>query len=80
MLHINKKFKVFTGFRFKEYLCAVRIKAAENYLIETEKSITDTILKLKGQITIIAVAHRLTTLAQCDFKVKFENGKAFIIK
>ena len=47
---------------------------------ETEKSITDTILKLKGQITIIAVAHRLTTLAQCDFKVKFENGKASIIK
>lgn len=47
---------------------------------ETEKSITDTILKLKEQITIIAVAHRLTTLAQCDFKVKFENGKAFIIK
>lgn len=47
---------------------------------ETEKSITDTILKLKGKITIIAVAHRLTTLAQCDFKVKFENGKAFIIK
>lgn len=47
---------------------------------DTEKSITDTILKLKGQITIIAVAHRLTTLAQCDFKVKFENGKAFIIK
>lgn len=46
---------------------------------ETEKSITDTILKLKGQITIIAVAHRLTTLAQCDFKVKFENGKAEII-
>ena len=46
---------------------------------ETEKSITDTILKLKGQITIIAVAHRLTTLEQCDFKVKFENGKAEII-
>lgn len=46
---------------------------------DTEKSITDTILKLKGQITIIAVAHRLTTLAQCDFKVKFENGTAEII-
>lgn len=46
---------------------------------DIEKSITDTILKLKGQITIIAVAHRLTTLAQCDFKVKFENGKAEII-
>lgn len=42
---------------------------------KTEKSITDTILKLKGKITIIAVAHRLTTLEQCDFKVKFDSGK-----
>lgn len=41
---------------------------------ETEKSITDTILKLKGQITIIAIAHRVSTLEACDFKVKFENG------
>ena len=46
---------------------------------ETEKSITDTILKLKGKITIIAIAHRTSTLEQCDFKVKFENGKAEII-
>lgn len=43
---------------------------------ETEKSITDTILKFKGQITIIAIAHRVSTLAECDFKVRFENGKA----
>ncbi len=42
---------------------------------ETEKSITDTILKLKGQITIIAIAHRVSTLENCDFKVKFEDGK-----
>lgn len=42
---------------------------------ETEKSITDTILKFKGQITIIAIAHRVSTLAECDFKVRFENGK-----
>lgn len=41
---------------------------------ETEKSITDTILKLKGKITIIAIAHRTSTLEQCDFKVKFEKG------
>lgn len=47
---------------------------------ETEKSITDTILKLKGKITIIAIAHRTSTLEQCDFKVKFENGKAAITK
>lgn len=43
---------------------------------ETEKSITDTILKLKGQITIIAIAHRVSTLENCDFKVRFEDGKA----
>lgn len=47
---------------------------------ETEKSITDTILKLKGQITIIAIAHRVSTLEACDFKVKFENGQAKIIE
>lgn len=46
---------------------------------ETEKNITDTILKLKGKITIIAIAHRLSTLEQCDFKIKFENGKAEVI-
>ncbi|EKU70811.1 ABC transporter ATP-binding protein [Selenomonas sp. F0473] len=46
---------------------------------ETEKSITDTILKFKGQLTIIAIAHRVSTLAGCDFKVKFENGTAVIL-
>ena len=46
---------------------------------DTEKSITDTILKLKGQITIIAIAHRVSTLEQCDFKVKFEDGRAEVV-
>ena len=36
------------------------------------------ILKLKGQITIIAIAHRISTLEDCDFKIKFEDGKAEI--
>ena len=45
---------------------------------ETEKSITDTILKLKGQITIIAIAHRVSTLEACDFKVRFEDGRAIL--
>ncbi len=47
---------------------------------ETEKSITGTILKLKGIITIIAIAHRVSTLEACDFKVRFENGRANVIK
>jgi ABC-type multidrug transport system fused ATPase/permease subunit len=46
---------------------------------ETEKSITETILKLKGTLTIIAIAHRLSTLEKCDFKIQFEKGKAEII-
>ena len=45
----------------------------------TEKSVTDTILKFKGKLTIIAVAHRLSTLAECDFKVCFDDGKATIL-
>lgn len=47
---------------------------------DTERSITDTILKLKGQITIIAIAHRLSTLAECDYKVEFAEGKARVLK
>ncbi len=47
---------------------------------ETEKSITDTILRLKGQITIIAIAHRVSTLEACDFKVRFEDGRASIVQ
>jgi ATP-binding cassette, subfamily B, bacterial PglK len=43
---------------------------------ETEKSITSTILKLKGSITIISIAHRLSTLENCDFKIRFDNGNA----
>lgn len=46
---------------------------------DTEKSITDTILKLKGQITIIAIAHRLSTLAECDYKIEFADGQAKIV-
>lgn len=46
---------------------------------ETEKSITDTILKFKGQITIIAIAHRISTLEECDFKVQFDGGKAVVL-
>ena len=46
---------------------------------ETEKQITDTITKFKGDITIIAIAHRLSTLENCDFKIKFDNGSASIV-
>lgn len=47
---------------------------------QTEQNITETILKLKGQLTIIAIAHRLSTLEKCDFKVEFKEGYATVVK
>lgn len=47
---------------------------------DTERNITNTILKLKNSITIISIAHRLSTLADCDFKIRLENGKASMEK
>lgn len=46
---------------------------------ETEKQITETILKLKGKMTIIAIAHRLSTLEECDFKIEFKKCEARIV-
>ena len=46
----------------------------------TEESITHTILKLKGEITILSIAHRVSTLAECDFKVKFAEGEAMLLR
>lgn len=39
--YLSKKFKVITGFGFKEYVINVRIKNACRLLLETNKSITD---------------------------------------
>jgi len=41
----------------------------------TEKSIMDTVMRLKGQKTIIIVAHRLTTVQYCDHIFKIRSGK-----
>jgi len=47
--------------------------------IATEESIMNTILRFKGQITIVAIAHRLSTLEHCDFKVQFSDGGAKVL-
>lgn len=41
---------------------------------ETEQEIVDEILKLKGQRTMIIIAHRLTTVMHCDRIYKLSNG------
>lgn len=46
----------------------------------TEAAIMSTLEKLKGRVTMVAIAHRLSTLANCDFKVDFTGGSAEVIK
>lgn len=40
----------------------------------TEKAVLDSILKENGDITILMVAHRLSTLQGCDTIIELENG------
>jgi ABC-type multidrug transport system fused ATPase/permease subunit len=42
---------------------------------ETERRITDTIESLHGQMTVVVIAHRLTTVRQCDMLVYLEQGR-----
>lgn len=42
----------------------------------TEIEIMDSILALKGKITLIIIAHRVSTLQFCDRIIKFESGVA----
>jgi ABC-type multidrug transport system fused ATPase/permease subunit len=42
---------------------------------DTEKAIVATIGGLKGSKTIIVIAHRLTTLADCDRVLRLEYGR-----
>lgn len=43
---------------------------------ETESAVMESINALQGQITMIIVAHRLTTIRNCDVIYKIENGIA----
>ncbi len=42
---------------------------------ETEKSVMNSIYKLGNEITIIMIAHRLTTLQNCDRIIKIKDGQ-----
>ena len=43
---------------------------------ETEKAVMDAIYKFSGKKTIIIIAHRLTTIKNCDFIYEIKDGKA----
>ena len=43
--------------------------------ISTEKLVMDSILGFNKKLTIIIIAHRITTLQNCDNIIKIENGE-----
>ncbi len=43
---------------------------------ETESAVMDAIYQLNGSITMIIIAHRITTIKNCDIIYRIENGKA----
>lgn len=47
---------------------------------ETEKAIMEAIDSLHGSRTMIIIAHRLTTIKNCDFIYEIDNGKAHLKK
>ena len=50
-------------------------EATSSLDIETESKVSESIAKLKGSKTIIAIAHRLSTLKECDAILYMKDGK-----
>ena len=43
---------------------------------ETETAVMDAIFHLAGKMTMIVIAHRITTIRNCDYIYRIEDGKA----
>ncbi len=50
-------------------------EATSSLDLETEDKVSKSISKLKGEKTIIAIAHRLSTLKECDALLYMKDGK-----
>lgn len=50
-------------------------EATSSLDVETEHAITQVLNELKGEKTVIAIAHRLSTLKSCDRLIYLKNGK-----
>ncbi|MBR3735454.1 MAG: ABC transporter ATP-binding protein [Lachnospiraceae bacterium] len=47
---------------------------------ETETAVMDAIFRLSGKVTMIVIAHRITTIRNCDHIYKIADGKATEVK
>ncbi|HIT54974.1 TPA: ABC transporter ATP-binding protein, partial [Candidatus Galligastranaerophilus intestinigallinarum] len=50
-------------------------EATSSLDVETENFVSENVANLKGEKTIIAIAHRLSTLKKCDRIIYLEEGK-----
>ena len=50
-------------------------EATSSLDLETEREIMEGVFKLKGDKTILIIAHRLSTVSKCDELFKINNGK-----
>ena len=50
-------------------------EATSSLDISTEKKVMDSIAGLKNDVTLIIIAHRLSTLRDCDTIIELENGR-----
>lgn len=48
--------------------------------IETEQAIVHTINELKGQLTTLVIAHRISTIKDCDIVYRIDNKKIYIVE
>jgi ABC-type multidrug transport system fused ATPase/permease subunit len=45
--------------------------------VDTEQSVMDSVYALRGNITIVIVAHRLGTISRCDRRYRIQDGQIF---
>ncbi len=47
---------------------------------ETEAAVIESVFAMNSELTVMMIAHRLSTLAECDFIVTIDNGRITSIK
>ena len=47
---------------------------------ETERAIIESVNRLAGKKTLLIIAHRLTTIEDCDLVFRIENGQARLVR
>ena len=60
---------------YSDFKLLILDEATSSLDIETENFVSENVANLKGEKTIIAIAHRLSTLKKCDRIIYLEEGK-----